>query len=89
VVHRDDLDLAGGLVLHRMIGAVVALMHLARLAADGEAEHLVAEADAEHRQARRDQLLDLRHRVFAGRRGIAGTVGEEHAVWLARQDVFG
>ena len=28
VVHRDDLDLAGGEVLHRMVRAVVALVHL-------------------------------------------------------------
>src|SRR6266702_4429809 len=45
VVHRGDLDLAGGLVLHGMIGAVMALMHLHGLGADGEAEHLVAEAN--------------------------------------------
>ena len=49
VVHRGDLDLAGGLVLHRMVGAVMALMHLQRLGADREAEHLVAEADPEGR----------------------------------------
>jgi hypothetical protein len=51
VVHRRDLDLAGRHVLHRMIGAVMALMHLLRLAAHGDAEHLVAEADAECRRA--------------------------------------
>jgi hypothetical protein len=57
VVHRDDLDLAGGVVLHRMVRAVVALVHLFRLAADGEAEHLMAEADAKDRNARLDQVL--------------------------------
>jgi hypothetical protein len=36
VVHRGDLDLAGGLVLDRMIGAVMALMHLHGLGADRE-----------------------------------------------------
>ena len=51
VVHRGDLDLAGGQVLDRVVGAVVALMHLHGLAAEGEAEHLVAEADAEGRHA--------------------------------------
>src|SRR4029078_10778487 len=51
VVHRGDLDLAGGEILHRMIGAVVTLMHLHRLAADCDAQHLMAEADAEGRRA--------------------------------------
>src|SRR6267142_7022203 len=46
VIHGGDLDLAGGEVLHRMVGAVVALMHLAGGGADRDAEHLVAEADA-------------------------------------------
>src|SRR5579859_4810951 len=36
VVHRGDLDLAGGLVLHRVIGAVMALVHLFGLGADGQ-----------------------------------------------------
>ena len=55
VVHRGDLDLAGGEVLHRMVGAVVALVHLHGLRADRDAEHLVAEADAEGRHAAVDQ----------------------------------
>ena len=36
-----------------------------------------------------DQLPDLRHRVFAGRRRVAGAVGQQHAVRLARQDLLG
>ena len=56
VVHRGDLDLAGGEILHRMVRAVMALMHLHGLAAEREAEHLVAEADAECRRAGVDQL---------------------------------
>src|SRR5262249_27581524 len=51
VVHRGDLDLAGGEVLHRMVRAVVTLMHLHGLAAEREAEHLVAQAYAECRRA--------------------------------------
>src|SRR5262249_3636245 len=51
VVHRGDLDLAGGEVFHRMVGAVVALVHLAGLGADRDPEHLVTEADAEGRDA--------------------------------------
>ena len=34
-------------------------------------------------------LADHRHRIFAGRRRIAGAVGEEHAVRLERHDVLG
>ena len=57
VIHRGDLDLAGGEVLHRMVRAVMALMHLLRRAAEREAEHLMAEADAEHRQAESTSFL--------------------------------
>ena len=39
--------------LHRVVGAVVAERQLDRLAAEGPAEQLVAEADAEHRDLRR------------------------------------
>ena len=53
VVHRHDLDLAGGEVLDRMIGAVMALMHLLGLAAERQRQHLMAEADAEHRDVGR------------------------------------
>ena len=35
-------------VLHRMIGAVMALRHLLGLGAQGEAQHLMAQADTEH-----------------------------------------
>ena len=39
-----------------MVRAVMALMHLHGLAAEREAEHLVAEADAEGRRAGVDHL---------------------------------
>src|SRR5215471_19118229 len=89
VVHRGDLDLTGGEILHRMVRAVVALMHLHRPAADGDAEHLVTEADAEGRRARVDQLLDHRYRVFAGCRRVTGAVREENAVGFQRHYVLG
>ena len=89
VVHGRDLHLVGGEVLHRVVRAVVALVHLVRLGAQRQRQHLVAEADAEHRQARVDQLLDLGHRVFAGGGRIARTVRQEHAVRLALEDVLG
>ena len=74
VVHRDDLDLARGIVAHRMVGAMMALMHLDGFGAEGEAEHLVAEADAEDRDARIDELPDRGNGVVAGRRRVAGAV---------------
>ncbi len=67
----------------------MALMHLLRLGAECETQHLVAEADAEHGQAGVDQLLDLRHGVGARGRGVAGAVGQEYAVRLALQDLLG
>ena len=74
-------------LLHRMVGAAMAELQLERLAADGEAENLVAEADAEHRHARTfDQLAHVVDRVRQ-RRGIAGAVAQEDAVGLDRQQV--
>src|SRR3954468_25092625 len=58
MVHRGDLDLARSLILDRVIGAVMALMHLLGLRADREPEHLMAEADAKRRRAGVDHLLD-------------------------------
>ncbi len=71
-----------------MVGAAMALVHLRRARADGEAEQLVAEADAEQRLARLQQLADHRHRIVAGRRRIAGAVGEEDAVGLVRHHLL-
>jgi hypothetical protein len=50
-----------------MVRAVVALVHLLGLAAEGERQHLVAEADAEGRHAGVDHAADRRHGIFAGR----------------------
>src|SRR5581483_12239517 len=47
VVLRSDQHAAGIEILHRMIGAVMAEWHLARLRAQREPHQLVAEADAE------------------------------------------
>ena len=50
VVGRD-LHLAGGVVAHRVVAAVVAEFELVGFAAQGEAGELMAEADAEDRDA--------------------------------------
>ncbi len=89
VVHRGDLDLAGGQVLDRMIGAVMALMHLLRRrrrarcrASGGRGRCRTAGTSAAI------TLADGRHGIFAGRGGIAGTVREEDAVRLVREDLL-
>ena len=66
MVLAGDLDLAGGQVLDRVVGAMMAERHLLRPAAERQPQHLMAEADAEHRRAAVDQLLDFGHRVDAG-----------------------
>ena len=88
VVHGGDLDLAGDEVLHRMIGAVMALVHFHGLGADRDAEHLMAETDAKSWHALVDDVADHRHRVRAGRRRIARAVREKDAVGLERKNVL-
>ena len=71
VIVRGDFDLAGELVQHRMIRAAMAELQLVGLAAEREAEDLMAEADAEDRRLA-DQLadvVDLRVRAARDRPG--------------------
>ena len=74
VVHGNDFNLAGFQVFHRMIGAMMALGHLAGIGAKCEAQHLMAEANSEHRQAAIDERADGGNGVRARGRGIAGAV---------------
>ena len=53
------------------------------------ASNLVAEADAEDRLAGGDQFPQHRHRIFAGRRRIAGAVRQKDAVGPVAQHVLG
>ena len=69
-----------------MVGAAMSEFQLVRLAAQREAEQLVAQADAEDRLLA-DQLADvadLRHQ----RLRIARTVGEKNSVGFERQHVL-
>ena len=68
-------------VLHRVVGAVVAELHLEGLGAGGQRHDLVAQADAEGGIAVLDQFARRLDRVVAGLR-VAGAVGQEHAVGL-------
>ena len=62
-------------------------LQLVGLAAEREAENLVAQADAEDGLLA-DQLADVAD-LGCERLRIAGTVREKHAVGLQRQHVFG
>ena len=88
VVHAGDFDCAVAQPLDWMVRAAMALVHLERLCADREREHLVAEANAEQRLFGREPLADHRHGIFARRRRIAGAVGKEQAIGIMRHDVF-
>jgi hypothetical protein len=83
MVLAGDEHLARLQVLDRVVGAVVAELHLHRLRARGEPEQLVPEADAEGGNARAHDLADRLDRVLARLR-IPGAIGEEHAVGLER-----
>ena len=88
VVHAGDLDQAVGQALDRVVRAAVALVHLGGLGADRQTQQLMAQADAEQRLAGVEQLADHRHRIFAGRRRIAGAVGQEDAVRVQRHHIL-
>ena len=89
MVLAGDLDLAGGQILDRVIGAPMPDLHLPGPGAKGDGEELVAEADAEDRYPGAQQLRYHRHGVSAGRRRIARTVGQEDAVGFMAEDVLG
>ena len=78
---------AGLQVQHRLVRAAVAELELERLGAAGQAEQLVAQADAEDRLLA-EHAADRVDRVVE-RLGIAGAVGEEDAVGLVRQHLLG
>ena len=89
MVLARDLDLSGLQVLDRLVGAPVAHVHLEGARPEGQGQKLVADANAEHRQAVLQQALDSRHSIGRRRRRIAGAVGEEDAVRLVSQDFIG
>src|SRR5258707_3418826 len=76
VVLRGDLDLAGGLVEHRLVDAAMAELELVRGGAEGEAEKLVPEADAEEGSASEEALDGVDGVRDRGR--ITGSIGKEH-----------
>ncbi len=88
VILARDQHVPGVAVEHRVVRAVVAEFHLHRLRARGEAQQLLPEADAERRHAGVDDRADRADRIVAGLR-IAGTVRQEDAVRIEREDRIG
>ena len=87
VILRGDRDLARAQILHRLVAAAVSELQLESFSADGVAEHLVPEADAENRRAAHELADVVMHIRERGR--IAGAVGKEDAVGLQREHVLG
>ena len=81
VVLRGDRDPSGGMVDHRHVDPAVAEHHLVGGSSQCPAQDLVAEADAEQRYPRAENLPGHRHHTVGGGR-VAGTVGQEHPVRL-------
>src|SRR5262249_27556416 len=86
VVLRSDFNPSGQLVADRMIDAVMSELELVGLAAQGQSEHLVSEADSEDRSLA-DQLADVLRLALQGL-VISRAVREEHAVGIEREDFF-
>src|ERR1700756_4437101 len=88
VVLTGDKHAPGLELLHRMVRAVMAELHLHGACTGGEPENLVSKTDAEHRQVRLEKALRGLDRVGA-RLGISRTVGEEDSVGLQSERVLG
>ena len=58
VVHGNDFNLLGCMIFHRVIGAMMALMHFFGCCTQCQCQHLVTKADTENRQAAINQLFD-------------------------------
>src|SRR5437870_12502885 len=70
-----------------MIAAVVPELQLVGLAAQGDSHELMSQTDAEDRLSSH-KASDVVHGVGA-RLGIARAIGQEHAIRLQSQDIFG
>src|SRR5210317_798701 len=72
-------DLATRKILHRVICPVMTELHLHGLGASSKRQQLMAQADSEHRNVLRQELLDCLDCVITGLR-VTGSVGQEYAV---------
>ena len=89
VVHRRDFNLAGVVVFNRVVGAMVAVVHLDGARAKCQREHLVTKADTKHRYVCCiEDRFDHRYGVFTRRRRIARTVRQKYPVRIMRKHVL-
>src|SRR5690606_23586872 len=88
VVLAGDEHAPGLHVLHRMIGPVVAGFHFDGLAADGQPQDLVTQADTEHGKLAFEEHARGRDGVIARLR-VARAVGQEYAVGIELEHFFG
>ena len=86
VVLRRDFNTTREQIHNGLVAAAMAELELLDLRTRRKADHLVAQADAEHRYLA-NKLLDL-HVCLGYGIGIAGTVGEEHAVWVLGKNIL-
>jgi hypothetical protein len=87
VVLRSDVHFPGAQILHRLVPTAMAELELEGLRPAGQAEDLVAEADAEDGDARHHDPPGRLDGVGAGL-GVAGAVGEEDSIGLQGQHIF-
>ena len=87
VILRGDLDPVGQIIEDRLIRSTMAELELEGLAAQGNPQKLMAQADAENRGLA-DQAVD--GVVGIGQRfRIAGSVGQEHPIGFMGQHLLG
>src|ERR1700719_5216094 len=87
VVVRSDLYFLRDLIQHRVIGAAMTELQFVGLAAQCDTEDLMAQANAKDRFLA-DQIAHLL-RLILERLWIAWSVGEEDAIGLEGENVFG
>ena len=88
VVLAGNADEACVQVFDRVVGTMVAKLHLEGFCTAGQRHDLVTETDAEGGNGSIDQRARRGNSVVT-RLGIAGAVGEEDAVWLQSHHVCG
>src|SRR5260370_23111965 len=86
VILRGDFHLLGQQILYGMLRAVVAEFEFEGFSAERQAAQVVAEASSEYRDAS-DELANICDGVM-DRLGVAGAIGEKHAIGAHFQNFF-
>ena len=88
VIVRGDGDPARGDILHGLVDSPVPEAQLVGPKSEGPAQHLVPEADSEHRSSCIQGRAHKAHGMVSDRR-IARTIGEEHSVATSVEHLLG